>query len=310
MKFIDKNNLRQTYSNFISKKINSKKTLILHGDSAEPFRLSKISNKNIINFGISEQNMVTAAAGLSSLGFNVWVNSFCQFLSTRALEQIRNGILYPDYPVKLVGCHYGLDVAEDGATHQCIEDIGIFNSTPNITILSPSDIYECKEILKFAHAYKKPCYIRLPKSNMINLNSSKYKFRLGILNKISSNKFSKYAIIGSGSLFDEIIKTIGNFKKKGLLFDLYSAPTIKPLNSKFLISTLSKYKKIFVIEDHNITSGLGSIISNILINKKINIYIKGVNDTYAESGDKEDILNKYNLNSKGLINFIEKNIKN
>ena len=300
-------NLRLEYSTFLKKEIfKNEKILVLHSDSAEPFRLTGIKSKKIFNLGISEQNMVTTAAGLSSLGYKPWINCFAQFMSTRCLDQIRNSILYTNYNVKMFGCHYGLDVAEDGATHQCIEDIGIFNSIPNIAIFSPADKFELLEILKFLKKFERPAYIRLPKSNVIEINKKSYKFKFGRLNYIYKNYKNKTAVIGTGNIFEEIFNAKNYLNTINKDFDVISLPCIKPLNYKNIIASLRKYKIIYTYEDHNIKSGIGSILKNILINEKIKIHSIGVRDEFAESGEKKSIYRKYNLDSRTLIKLIKK----
>lgn len=299
-------NVRAAYARKLIEKAKERSDfLVLDCDSKEPTKISEVYKEHpdlCISFGIAEQNMISAAAGIATMGYIPFVNSFAQFLSMRGLDQIRNSIAYPNLNVKLVACHYGLDVGKDGVTHQTIEDISIMRAIPNMTILNPADDIECEKMVDFCFRHNGPIYLRTGKSSVPRIYQNDYSFRLGSPRLIADGN-PEISVLVTGNIFYEVIEAFKGIEAHGLRPQLINIPCLKPLNEQELVDLTRNAKIIFTIEDHNILGGLGSIVSEILSKlapKKV--CRLGVNDSFAEAGERTELFEKYGL---GIANIIE-----
>ena len=298
-------NVRAAYAKALIQKAKHRKDFfVLDCDSKEPTKMSEVYHKYpeiCFSFGIAEQNMVSAAAGMATLGVIPFVNTFAQFISMRALDQVRNSIAYPNLNVKLVVCHYGLDVGKDGATHQTIEDISIMRSIPNIVILNPADDIECQQMVDYCFEHNGPVYLRTGKSPVPRIHKSDYIFKLGAPDLIRSGK-DNIPIIASGNIFQNTLKALNLINAKGVYPQVINLPTLKPIDEDNLLTLTERSEVIFTIEDHNIYGGLGSIISEIYATKSPKKIIRiGVNDTFAEAGETFELYEKYGLGVETIV---------
>jgi transketolase len=281
--------------------------LVLDCDSKEPTKISEIYKEHpeiCISFGISEQNMVSAAAGIATTGTIAFLSTFAQFISMRALDQVRNSIAYPNLNVKLVACHYGLDVGKDGVTHQTIEDISIFRAIPNFTILNASDDIECKQMIKYCFENIGPVYLRTGKSLVPRIHNKNYKFKIGDPDIIRSGN-DDISIIATGNVFEYVLKAMDELEKKNISPMLINMPTLKPINEEALLEVTKDHKIIITVEDHNIHGGLGSIISDIFASNEPKRVVKlGVNDVFAEAGETHELYEKYGFGTSSIVNAV------
>ncbi|MDP3883013.1 MAG: transketolase C-terminal domain-containing protein [Candidatus Staskawiczbacteria bacterium] len=273
-----------------------KSIYLLTGDigfnALEPF--AEKFPERFINCGIAEQNMMGVAAGLALSGKKVYVYSIIPFVTIRCLEQIKNDICFQNLDVKIVGYATGFSYGAQGTTHHAIEDIGVLRVLPNMTVLSPADLTEERELILQSYETKNPTYIRLDKGSGQNLfipNPSSI-----ILGKPSIIKDGKDgAIIATGSYLETGINIINRLNQMGYNFKLMSMHTLKPIDSESLIRELEGQKLVFTLEEHNIIGGLGSAMAEILLSRGHNTKFKAfaVNDIYPDVAGDQDYLKKY-----------------
>ena len=284
----------------LSKK--NKKILVLDADlnggtGVHHFR-KKIPNQ-FIQCGIAEQNMLSMAAGISSLGFIPFVTTFAVF-TLRALEQIRLSISYTNSNVKIVASHGGLDVGPDGKSAQCFEDFACFRSLPNFIIISPSDENEMFQATKEIIRLKGPVYMRTGRSPVGNIYKKNYKFKIG--KGTILNKGKKICIVATGIQTSIAYKAIKILKNKGFNVTLISMSTIKPLDKNLIKKQIKKHRYIISFEDHNIIGGLGSAIAEVISDGNYIKLIKmGMKDTAGESGEAYELKKKYEIDEYALI---------
>lgn len=274
--------------NYIKK---NKDTFFITGDLGFGVidELSKKFPKNIINAGVSEQNMIGVASGLASRGSKVVVYSIGNFSTLRCLEQIRNDICYHNLDVKIVSVGAGFSYGVLGVSHHATEDIGIFNTLPNIDIFSPATLRElditCKEIFKS----KKPSFIRLDKSK------SNFKGRLANGFNYQKQNNSKICIFSTGGILEEVVYLIEknkNFKA----ISVCSLYKLKPLNNKKLLEFIKQFKEIISLEEHQLNGGLGSILTNLIYdnNLKVKLHKLAVKNSYSNVAGDQKYLRKIN----------------
>lgn len=257
-------------------------------------------NKRHFDIGIAEQDMVGTACGMALSGKTVFASSFAMFLAGRAYEQIRNTAAYSNIDINFCATHAGLAVGEDGATHQCIEDIALMNVIPNMKVFCPADDISTKRILDICINEKGPKYVRLGRNKVSDVYSDMDEFKLG-----GSHVFGKGTdgtIFAVGSTLSIALEAQKELKQSGIdvrVVDLYS---IKPVDKNTIIKCAKETNKLISIEDHSIIGGIGSIISNILTE----IYPKklkkiGVKDKFGKSGDVESLYKMYGITKEEII---------
>lgn len=302
------NSLREAFGQSITKiaKTN-KKIVVLDADLAGGtgcHHFLKKHPKRFFQFGIAEQNMISAAAGMSSLGLVPFATTFAVF-ALRAYEQARLSISYTNLNVKIIASHGGLDAGPDGASAQCIEDLACFRTLPNFVVLSPCDSNEMFQAVKVISKYKGPVYMRTGRSSIRNITNPKKKFVIG--KGVVLNKGTKVCVISTGIQTSVAFNALKYLKKQGINPTLIHMPTIKPIDKKILIKNANTHKIIITFEDHNIIGGLGSAISEILSeNKPTKIVRMGIKDEIGRSGEANQLLKKYNIDEKALIKKIIK----
>ena len=262
-----------------------------------------------INCGIAEGNMMAVAAGISTCGNIVFASSFAMFAAGRAYEQIRNSICYPRNNVKVVATHAGLTVGEDGATHQCLEDLGLMRSIPGMVVLAPSDSGSTKAACRFAAEYDGPVYIRLGRLPLPCVNDEEnYKFELGQADVIADGDFA--TVMFCGPFYSLAMEVREIFAKNGLNIRVVDVPCIKPMNEEVVKNAIYDTKAIVTIEDHNIYGGLGSAVAetiaelNISNRRPTELIRIGAQDKFGKSGSPKELLEAYGFNAKEIAKKI------
>lgn len=252
--------------------------------------------------GIAEANMVGMGAGLATQGLKPFISSFAMFLAGRAFEQIRNSVAYPHLNVKLCATHAGITVGEDGATHQCNEDIALMRVLPGMLILQPCDAIETKAMMNFMVNYHGPVYLRTSRYAVDDIFDSHYEFQLGEI--IPVIKGEKIALLASGIMVNEGKKAIEILNQHNIYPSLYNVHTIKPINQKQLEKISSSYDMIVTLEEHSIIGGLYSAVRECVSSH--NVYPIGIKDIFGESGTPEELMKKYEIDKGAIVSCVMK----
>ncbi len=252
------------------------------------------------NLGIAEGNMMGVAAGLAASDKIVYASSFAMFAAGRAFEQIRNSIGYPHLNVKVCATHAGISVGEDGASHQSIEDIALMRTIPGMTVLQPCDASETKAAIKAISEIDGPCYVRLGRCPVEKVFDEEYRFELG--KGVVLHEGRKVAIVATGLMVQEALKAKEELMKQGIEPTVVNIHTIKPMDSGLLIRLAEEHDIIITCEEHSVIGGLGSAVSEALSPYNLcRIIMLGVQDTFGESGTPDELLEKYGLTSKHIV---------
>lgn len=266
--------------------------------------------ERFINAGVAEQDMIGLAAGLATTGKIVFASTFSCFASGRAWEQIRVSLSYPRLNVKVVATHGGITTGEDGVTHQATEDIAILRPIPNLTVIVPADANETICAVKEAAAYHGPVYIRLARlSTPLVYQNCDYGFKIGkgLILKEGKN----VSIISTGIMVNESLAAARELEKNGISAEVINIHTIKPIDKELIIKTAQKTKAVVVSEEHSVVGGLGSAVAEILAeNQPTKMALIGIRDMFAESGKAKDLLIKYGLTAKDIVNTTINLLKN
>lgn len=259
-----------------------------------------------IDCGIAECNMIGVAAGLSATGKVPFASSFAMFVAGRAFEQVRNSVGYPKLNVKIGATHAGISVGEDGATHQCNEDIALMRTIPGMVVINPSDDIEAKEAVKAAYDHYGPVYLRFGRLPVPVINDRPdYKFELG--KGIVLREGKDLTIVATGLEVNEALITAEKLASEGIEAEVINIHTIKPLDEELIVSSAKKTGKVVTVEEHSVIGGLGSAVCDVLSAKCPTPVLKiGVQDTYGESGPALELIKKYGLDSEGIYNSIKK----
>lgn len=254
------------------------------------------------SFGIAEQNLVGGAAGLASCGNKVFLATFAVFASMRACEQVRNFVCYPNLNVTVIGTHTGLQVGGDGATHAAIEDVAIMRSFPNMTVVQPADAIAARAIAHAAVDFKGPLYIRLHRNPVADIyDSETYHFELGKANT-TVNHGCDMTMIVSGILLKKALDAAAILKEQGVGVRVLDMATIKPLDDEAIIKAARETGAIMTIEDHTIFGGLGSAVSEVVVqNYPIPMEIVGIRDRFGESGDPELLYRDHGMDVDSIV---------
>lgn len=261
------------------------------------------------NMGIAEQNLMGTAAGLATCGKIPFVSTFAMFATGRAYEPIRNSIAYPKLNVKIAATHAGLTVGEDGASHQCIEDLSVMRTVPNMTVICPADAVETETAVKAAVLYKGPVYIRLGRSKVpVIYSSDDYTFELG--RGITVKEGTDVTVIATGIMVSVALEAARELEKIGIQVRVIDIHTIKPIDEEIIIKAARETGAIVTAEEHNIIGGLGSAVAEV-ISENLPVPVKrvGIMDTFGESGTGEELLVKYGLTSQNIIESVKQVIR-
>lgn len=258
-----------------------------------------------IDCGIAECNMMGIAAGLSTCGFVPFASSFAMFAAGRAFEQVRNSIGYPHLNVKIGATHAGISVGEDGASHQCNEDIALMRTIPGMVIINPSDDVEAKAAVRAAYLHEGPVYLRFGRlaAPVINDNAD-YKFELG--KGVTLRDGKDLTIVATGLMVAESLAAAEKLAADGIDARVINIHTIKPLDEELIIKAAEETGHIVTVEEHSIIGGLGSAVCETLAGvSPVKVDRIGIRDTFGESGPAVQLLEKYGLNAEGIYTYIK-----
>ncbi len=256
--------------------------------------------ERFINMGIAEGNMMSTAAGLATCGKIVFASSFAMFAAGRAFEQVRNSIGYPHLNVKIGATHAGISVGEDGASHQCLEDIGIMRTIPGMVILNPADAVESRLAVKAAIDYNGPVYLRFGRLAVPTIFDENYTFEIGKGVKLSDGK--DVTIIATGLLVPNAIEAAAALAEQGISARVVNMPTIKPIDRDIIIAAAKETGAIVTAEEHNVIGGLGSAVAEVLVEEcPVPMLRVGTQDVFGRSGKPYELLELYGLDTKTIV---------
>ena len=258
-----------------------------------------------IDCGIAECNMMSVAAGLAACGKIPFASTFAMFAAGRAYEQVRNAIGYPHLNVKIGATHAGISVGEDGATHQCNEDIALMRTIPGMVIINPADDVEAKAAVKAAAEYEGPVYLRFGRLAVPVFNDPEtYKFEIG--KGIVVKEGTDVTIFATGLEVNEAIEAGKLLEADGINAEIINIHTIKPIDKELITASAKKTGKVVTVEEHSIIGGLGSAVCEVLSETAPTPVLRiGVNDTFGESGPAKALIAKYGLDSESIYQKVK-----
>ena len=258
-----------------------------------------------IDCSIAECNMVGIAAGLASVGKIPFVSSFAMFAAGRAYEQVRNSVGYPHLNVKIGATHAGITVGEDGATHQCNEDLALMRTIPGMVVMCPSDDVEAKAAVRAALEYEGPVYIRFGRAAVPVINDKpNYKFEIGKGTVVREG--SDVTIVATGICVDSALGAAEKLAAEGISAEVVNICTIKPLDEEIIINSAKKTGKVVTVEEHSVIGGLGSAVCDCLCaNLPTSVKKLGMQDVFGESGSAAALVAKYGLDAEGVYKSVK-----
>lgn len=262
-----------------------------------------------IDCGIAESNMAGVAAGLSLVGKIPFMSSFAMFAAGRAYEQVRNSIGYPHLNVKIGATHAGVTVGEDGATHQCNEDLALMRTIPGMVVMCPSDDVEAKAAVRAAVEYEGPVYIRFGRAAVPVINDNPdYKFEIGKGTVLREG--TDVTIVATGICVDSALGAAEKLAQEGVSAEVINICTIKPLDEELIIKSAAKTGKVVTVEEHSVIGGLGSAVCDALSKSCPTKVCKiGVQDVFGESGSAADLVKKFRLDAQGVYEQVKDFLK-
>lgn len=258
-----------------------------------------------IDCGIAESNMMGVAAGLSLTGKIPFVSSFAMFAAGRAFEQVRNSIGYPHLNVKIGATHAGISVGEDGASHQCNEDIALMRTIPGMVVMCPADDIEAKAAVRAALEYEGPVYIRFGRAACTVINDKPdYKFEIGKGSIVREGK--DVTIVATGIMVDSAIGAAEMLAADGIDAEVINICTIKPIDRDIIINSARKTGKVVTCEEHSVIGGLGSAVCEVLSEEcPVKVKRVGMQDVFGESGSAAELIHKYGLDAEGVYKSVK-----
>ena len=265
----------------------------------------KVFPERHIDCGIAECNMIGVAAGLAAAGKVPFASSFAMFAAGRAFEQVRNSVGYPKLNVKIGATHAGISVGEDGATHQCNEDIALMRTIPGMVVINPSDDVEARAAVKAAYEHQGPVYLRFGRLAVPVINDNEdYKFELGKGVVLRDGK--DVTIIASGLPVANCLEAAEKLAADGIDARVINIHTIKPLDEKLVIEAAKATGKVVTVEEHSVIGGLGSAVCDVLSEQAPTKTLKiGINDTFGESGPAVELVKKYGLDADSIYKKVK-----
>lgn len=260
---------------------------------------SKAFPERFFNTGIAECNMMGVAAGLAATGHTVFASTFAMFAAGRAFEQVRNTIAYPRLNVKIGATHAGISVGEDGASHQCCEDIALMRSIPGMVILNPADDVEARAAVFAAAEYDGPVYMRFGRLAVPRIFDESYKFEIG--KAVILKEGTDVTIIATGLMVNEALIAAAELLKDGISAQVVNMATIKPLDAETVINCAKKTGAVVTAEEHNIIGGLGSAVCEVLSQSvPVPVLRVGVDDVFGKSGPAQELLHLFGLDAENI----------
>lgn len=287
------------------------KVLVLDADLAAATKtgmFKKAHPEKFIDVGIAESNLMGVAAGLAATGHIVFASSFAMFAAGRAFEQIRNSIAYTHLNVKIGATHAGISVGEDGASHQCCEDIGLMRTIPGMVILNPADDVEARACVMAAAEHEGPVYMRFGRLAVPRVFDENYKFEIGKGTVLSEG--TDVTIIATGLMVNEAIAAAASLKTDGISARVVNMATIKPIDRDIIIDSAKKTGVIVTAEEHNIIGGLGSAVAEVVCETvPVPVIRVGVEDKFGKSGPAVELLHIFGLDAKNIAQKAKEAIK-
>ena len=282
--------------------------VVLDADLAAATKTGVFKNaypERFIDCGIAECNMIGVAAGLAASGKVPFASSFAMFAAGRAFEQVRNSVGYPHLNVKIGATHAGISVGEDGATHQCNEDIALMRTIPGMVVINPSDDVEAKAAVRAAYEHNGPVYLRFGRLAVPVINDRPdYKFELG--KGVTLREGKDVAVIATGLPVNNCLEAAEKLAKDGINAKVINIHTIKPLDEEIVIAAAAECGKVVTVEEHSVIGGLGSAVCDVLSQKAPARVLKiGINDVFGESGPALELLKKYGLDTDSIYEKIK-----
>ncbi|MCL4416308.1 MAG: transketolase family protein [Actinobacteria bacterium] len=281
---------------------------VAHATKADYFK-DKYPDR-FIQMGVAEQNTVSTAAGLAEVGLIPYINNFAAFVSRRAHDQIFVSISYSNFNVKICGCYCGITTSNTGATHQSIDDMAVFRSLPNFTIIDPADSIEVASVIIEISKIDGPVYIRIARNdNQYVIFEKDYKFKLG--KGIILSDGHDITLIGTGIMSEKCLKAKELLKKMGIKAKVIHMPTIKPLDNDLIINSARETGYVLTIENHSIIGGLGSSVAELIAEKgkAAKLLRMGIINSFGCSGSLEDLYRKFKLTELDIVNNVNKLLK-
>ena len=300
---------RESYGNALAElgKINDK-VVVLDADLAGATKtgvFKKAFPERFFDCGIAEGNMAGIAAGLAATGMVPFMSSFAMFAAGRAFEQVRNSIGYPHLNVKIGATHAGISVGEDGATHQCNEDIALMRTIPGMVVISPSDDVEARAAVMAAAEYEGPVYLRFGRLAVPVINDTpEYKFEIG--KGIVLKEGTDVTLVATGLTVSNTLEAAEMLAKDGINAKVINIHTIKPIDEELIVAAARETGKVVTIEEHSVIGGLGGAVCEVL-SEKCPVPVKriGVQDEYGQSGPAAELLHHYKLDAEGIYGQIK-----
>ena len=267
--------------------------------STKTIDAKKVCPERHFNAGIAEANMMGMAAGLAASGKTVFASSFAVFAAGRAFEIIRNSICYPNLNVKVCATHAGLSVGEDGASHQAVEDVGIMRTLPNMKVFVPCDQFETKAVIEYVSKLNGPCYVRLGRGKVEDVYNENTKFDFSKVDVLRKGK--DIVLFAMGLMVQEALKAA-----EGIDATVVNVSSLKPVDEKSILELLKSHSKAYACEEHNIIGGLYSALAEVKAKSDVATPLIpiGINDTFGESGKAKDVLEKYGLTAKHILEVV------
>jgi len=305
----DKIATREAYGNALAEfGALNENIVVLDADLAEATKTCVFKKKfpeRFFDCGIAENNMFGVAAGLATTGKIPFASTFAMFAAGRSFEQVRNSIGYPHLNVKICATHGGVSVGEDGATHQCCEDMALMRTIPGMVVMNPADAVEARCAVEAAINYNGPVYIRfgrLPVS-VINDNAD-YKFEIGKGVKLCDG--DDVTIVANGLMVEQALIAKDMLKEEGINASVINIHTIKPLDTELLVAEAKRTGVIVTTEEHNVLGGLGGAVAEALSEVyPVPVVKHGVPDKFGKSGAGKDLLEYFDLNAKGIVEKVK-----
>ena len=304
---------RESYGNALAELGKEKDNLVvLDADLAAATKtgiFKKAFPERHIDCGIAEANMTGIAAGLSTCGKVPFVSTFAMFAAGRAYEQVRNSIGYPHLNVKIGATHAGISVGEDGATHQCLEDIALMRTIPGMVVINPADDVEARAAVHAAYDHVGPVYLRFGRLAVPVFNDeATYKFEIG--KGIVLKEGKDVTIFATGLCVNETVEAEKLLAKDGIDAEIINIHTIKPIDRELVVKSALKTGKVVTVEEHSVIGGLGSAVCDVLCEEAPTKVLKiGVNDVFGESGPALELLHKYELDAEGIYKKVKAFVK-
>ena len=269
-------------------------------EATKTIKFKKAFPDRFFDCGIAEGNMISVAAGVASTGKIPFVSSFAMFSAGRAFEQVRNSVGYPHLNVKIGATHAGISVGEDGATHQCLEDIALMRSIPGMTIINPADATEARLAVEAAINFNGPVYMRFGRLAIPVIFDESYKFESGKGVKLVDG--NDVTIIATGLMVHEALTAAELLKNEGISARVINIATIKPLDNEIVLNAAKETGAIVTAEEHNIIGGLGSAVCELLSEKSPTPVLRvGTNDVFGRSGKVPPLLEMYGLTAANIV---------